>query len=469
LGAFEKSAFAKQAPKESRLIDMWHVVLRKFELRSKRFLVLSVVFFTIYIFYPIFRGAYLSVLNSKGIYSLNESENSSSLLQLEFHQQLSEVDGIKVTKERGNVRGLNVQLNLSSELSCPVAFSDFLERQRFSCQLEESRNVGVLRIKPVQGFGNQLNGVLQGFFGAAIFQKCLHVDWKYKELISSHFQLERTSRPTRKIEKKLSFPNAEKFLSFSSLIKRKKGDLTIHVHYRDRVCDVVRDTKTGISMKLLSKEVDHLLRARGELCLFLESCMLRGLLGSRDHAHERQNMHTEENIIVMHIRAGDSVAFPNISVTQDERIPLTQLPLFWSTAEKMGKMHRNPKYYIATDSVLVLDSAKARFGEKLLHSQGIPSHDDLNSNHKNTDTKKLLIDWLNLANAATVIHGPWSTFTEKALVYNYFQQQERLVVKCASKESDECSPESVIEESTEWFCTKSFMRDGPKGPASFCF
>ena len=126
MGTFEKSAFAKQAPKESRLIDMWHVVLRKFELRSKRFLVLSVVFFTIYIFCPIFHGAYLSVFNSKGIYSLSESENSSSLLQLEFYKQLFEVDGIKVTKERGNVRGLNVQLNLSSELSCPVAFSDFL-------------------------------------------------------------------------------------------------------------------------------------------------------------------------------------------------------------------------------------------------------------------------------------------------------------------------------------------------------
>ena len=131
-------------------------------------------------------------------------------------------------------------------------------------------------------------------------------------------------------------------------------------------------------------------------------------------------MHTEENIIVMHIRAGDSVAFPNISVTQDERIPLTQLPLFWRTAEKMGKMHRNPKYYIATDSVLVLDSAKARFGEKLLYSQGIPSHDDLNSNHKNTDTKKLLIGFLKVCDDVKVFQccGVSTHFTTGA---DFFQ------------------------------------------------
>lgn len=260
----------------------------------------------------------------------------------------------------------------------------------------------------------------------------------------------------------------EEFLSSSSLIKRKKGDLYLNVHYRDRVCDVVRDTRTGTSMKLLSYEVDHLLRTRGELCLFLESCMLRGLLGFSDRAHKGQDIHIQVQMIVMHIRTGDYVAFRNISTTQDERIPLTQLPLFWRTAEKLGKLKRNPKFYVATDSVHVLDSAKARFGDKLQYSQGIPSHSDLNPNHNNTDTKKILMDWLTLANAAIVIHGPWSTFTEKALVYNHFQQKERLIVKCASKLSGKCPSESVIEESPEWFCTKSLIRDGPRGPASFC-
>ena len=447
---------------------MWHVSLRKLAPWSKRFFLLFVVFFPTYILYTIYHGVYLSVLTSTGTYAFSQTDNSSRLFQLKFYKQLFKVPGILATKERANMRGPTASLNLNSELQCPTAFSEFLERQRSSCGLEK-RRIGAIHVRPVQGFGNQLNGVLQGFFAAAIFQKCLHIDWKYSELISSHFQLKRALEPMRKSGKNISFPKSEEFLSSSSLIKRKKGDIFLDVHYRDRVCDIVRNRRTGTSIKLLSFEIDHELRTRGELCLFLESCMLRGLLGFSERARKRQDIHIEEQMIVMHIRTGDYVAFRNISLTQDERIPLTQLPLFWRTAEKVGKMQRNPKYYIATDSVYVLDSAKARFGEKLKYSQGIPSHSDLNPNHDNANTKKILIDWLTLANAGTIIHGPWSTFTEKALVYNHFQKKETLIVKCASKLSGECPSENVIEESPEWFCTRSFMRDGPKGPASFCF
>ena len=71
--------------------------------------------------------------------------------------------------------------------SCPSILNAFFDRQKTKCRSLQSPSDWI-RVAPVQGFGNQLNGVLQGLFSAAIFQKCLHIDWKFDELVGSNFR-----------------------------------------------------------------------------------------------------------------------------------------------------------------------------------------------------------------------------------------------------------------------------------------
>ena len=195
--------------------------------------------------------------------------------------------------------------------------------------------------------------------------------------------------------------------------------------------------------------------------------MLQGLLEIGGRA-ELQQTFSKQDIVALHIRTGDSFAFPNISISNDERIPVKQLHLFWKAAENIGKMRKDPLYYVASDNSEVIESAKAYFGVKLSTSEGLPSHVDLNPSHDTSSFSKIIRDWLTLAEADFVVHGPWSTFTEKALIYKHYQKKRRIIIKCTMKVLDMCSNESIVEESREWFCVRSTMRDSSKGPRSYC-
>ena len=357
--------------------------------------------------------------------------------------------------------------------SCPSIFNAFFDRQKTKCRSLQSPSDWI-RVAPVQGFGNQLNGVLQGLFSAAIFQKCLHIDWKFDELVGSNFR-SRTfvtigKRSSKARRRNLRFPaGVSSYKRFANFVQNSRKNLLLDVHYRDRFCELVEHANISRDLNLLPREVENLLRVRGELCLFLENCMLQGLLEFRERADIHQT--SSENvpdIVVLHIRTGDSLAFSNISVSRDERIPLTQLHLFWKAAEKLGKMRKDPRYYVASDNSQVIESALAYFGDKLSTSEGSPSHVDLNPSHDTSSSLKIIRDWLTLAGADFVVHGPWSTFTEKALIYKHYQKKRRIIIKCTMKVLDMCSNESIVEESREWFCVRSTMRDSSKGPRSYC-
>jgi len=85
-----------------------------------------------------------------------------------------------------------------------------------------NRKIGAIHIKPVQGFGNQINGILQGFFTVALFKKCLFIDWKYEELTEPIFRsLEgRQSKRLRTV----SFPSKSpsSFKKYSNQIKSSR-------------------------------------------------------------------------------------------------------------------------------------------------------------------------------------------------------------------------------------------------------
>jgi hypothetical protein len=302
----------------------------------------------------------------------------------------------------------------------------------------------------------------------------LHIDWKFDELLGSNFR-SRTfvtigKRSSKARRRNLRFPaGVSSYKRFANFVQNSRKNLLLDVHHRDRFCELVEHANISRDLNLLPREVENLLRVRGELCLFLENCMLQGLLEFRERADIHQT--SSENvpdIVALHIRTGDSLAFSNISVSRDERIPLTQLHLFWKAAEKLGKMRKDPRYYVASDNSQVIESALAYFGDKLSTSEGSPSHVDLNPSHDTSSSLKIIRDWLTLAGADIVVHGPWSTFTEKALIYKHYQKKRRIVIKCTMKVLDMCSNESIVEESREWFCVRSTLRDSSKGPRSYC-
>jgi len=146
------------------------------------------------------------------------------------------------------------------------------------------------------------------------------------------------------------------------------------------------------------------------------------------------NMLENQNVIALHIRMGDKLAFSNIAQSGDERIPWKELPLFFNAAIKVAENVSNVLYFLATDNMQVIDMAKDYLGKKLITIAGTPSHLDLMPAYNKTGFWKLIMDWLMLAQADVIIHGPYSTFVEKALIYNYFQKKERMIIKCASKE-----------------------------------
>jgi hypothetical protein len=405
--------------------------------------------------------------------SIREGEIGSKLSKRKIYGFFKSADGAVFGDVQDDLRLGSTPSSLFIN-SCPSILTDFFDRQRSKCGSSRSLNEWI-QIAPIQGFGNQLNGVLQGLFSAAISQKCLHIDWKFDEIIGSNFRsgtfdtkLEKRRSKARK--RNLRFPaRVSSYKKFANFLQNSKENLLLNVHYRDRFCELVEHVNISRDLKFLPHEVENLLRVRGELCLFLENCLLQGLLESRKHVDSHQTTFANgQDIVALHIRTGDSFAFPNISVSRDERIPLTQLHLFWKAAEKLGKMRKHPLYYVASDNSQVIESAKVYFGDKLCTSEGLPSHVDLNPMHGTSGSSKIIRDWLVLAEADLVVHGPWSTFTEKALIYNYYQKKRRIIVKCTTEALKKCSNESIVEESGDWFCVRSTLRDSSKGPRSYC-
>lgn len=98
---------------------------------------------------------------------------------------------------------------------CPAWVQDFLPTNRL-CE-----NRTRLTITPIKGFGNKLNGVVQGAVGAYIMNRCLLIDWNYNDMLS--FTQESVKKAEFNILKQKQARKKKNFLSFIS--RRVSWDL----------------------------------------------------------------------------------------------------------------------------------------------------------------------------------------------------------------------------------------------------
>lgn len=332
----------------------------------------------------------------------------------------------------------------TNKLSCPTLLNNFVLNQKTECQVLDR---SVIRIKPLQGFGNQLNGIVQGVFIAALSNKCLQIDWKYRELTDSVFEFENLS-PTPSKERTEATKNEKVSLKYDTIIFptqmrtfeknlnviNSRKDLHLLVHYRDRLCKLLRSANRKFFrdnfQMFLSPDNFIALQRKGELCLYFESCIMQGFLKSSAIDRIKQSSILQQrNMIALHIRTGDKFAFPNSSTlsSNDERIPSREIPVFFAAAKAIAKNFiNNSAYFLATDSLEVVKMGKDYFGQKLITVAGDPAHLDLDTRYSNAAFWKLILDWFMLTESKVVIHGPWSTFAEKALLYKHFKKKELL-------------------------------------------
>jgi hypothetical protein len=188
----------------------------------------------------------------------------------------------------------------------------------------------------------------------------------------------------------------------------------------------------------ISGEVLNSLQKKRELCIYIESCILQGFLKtSAVDLMKQSSILQQHNLIALHVRTGDAFAFqasatPN---SKDERIPSKEIPIFFEAAKEVGKnFSKNPIYFLASDNLQVVEMAKSYFGQKLVTVDGAPAHMDLETRYNTADYWKLILDWFILSESEVVIHGPWSTFTEKALVYKHFKKKKKSYCKMCSKD-----------------------------------
>ena len=347
-------------------------------------------------------------------------------------------------------------------------------------------NKKILRVTPVQGFGNQLNGVLQGMFGAYLLDRCLIIDWKFAGFLNistpilqrryATIRMNNVSKQSWKRKYHYIFPPRKRKLEDLTYSESFENELaTMQVGYRDRLCRYLYSPKfsevsLGISEHYTSKK-----RKSRTLCIFFENCMLRQILRPSatliNALNDYQRIVRKDNrgFIAIQIRMGDYNSYKEvgqITHSTDERIPARALKSFWKAAKACTKKFtsvngkRSIGYFIATDNELALEAARAALGsQNILFISGSLHHSDSKSADEHS-LMKMLLDWFLLSEADIVIQGPWSTFVEKSIV---FSKKEQRIIRCSSVK-DNVSQLNLIAVEDDWACFQNMLKDTKKGP-----
>lgn len=342
----------------------------------------------------------------------------------------------------------------------------------------ESRKI--LQVSPAQGFGNKLNGVLQGIVGAYLLDRCLILDWKYNNMLNISAPLLQKRYKTFEGLAKFGvgskkFPAKEKELVDLLHAKSLNDQLLImHVGYRDRLCRLLLSPKfnkvsLGISYHSLSKK-----RKNRTLCVFLERCIMHQVVRPNvmlKNALNSFNKMWRKNKILMaiQIRMGDYASYHDLKQSShniDERVPPRALNIFWKAAKAYERKYISDggadsiDYFIATDNNFALEAAKVAFGsENILHTRGNFQHSDSKSVDISSSLK-MFLDWFLISEADIVIQGPWSTFVEKAIVFSAKKQH---IIRC-SNVKDVVNELNWIVKDDDWICSQNVLRDTRKGP-----
>ncbi|CAL6338011.1 unnamed protein product [Bathycoccus prasinos] len=362
---------------------------------------------------------------------------------------------------------------------CPKWIEDYTGNAEF-CSSKK-----FLRITPLQGFGNKLNGILQGTLGAYWLDRCLLINWAYGDLLSTYSQKEHLntdveyqsagSLQQNKVPKyEISFPK-----SFKGMKKLKSGKylnpiIDMEVGFRDRFCTVIQAQQLDLGLMKRSRE--QLKRSR-TLCVFLEKCILQSIIRPNEIlrtsiAEIQKRWLSKDSVSVgVHLRMGDYISIKQedqhfLKTGGDERVPKQALDLFWETvnlkAERLLKEtgRKSSAIFIATDNQFALNASKYALGsESIYYTEGLYRHSDLEYRN-DSSTIKMLTDWLLLSKAEIVIQGPWSTFIDKSLVYASRKQH---IVRCHIL-PQKLKKKYLISQRNGWGCFKNVLKDTFKGP-----
>ena len=360
---------------------------------------------------------------------------------------------------------------------------DSLSKAEFCPQWTKKKASGCveqqyLSITPTSGFGNMLNGVLQGYLIAYVLNRCLVVHWSYGEFLSTSINHTNIMKLEAKVEgMQLSFPTSLKgFKKLLATQERGVKNLKLDVGYRDQFCKVVRSNMSKLGLQSI-----HLksLQKSKSLCVFLEGCILRHFLRpSRELSFairkiEAAWIRSDTISVAIQVRMGDYASIsPSeqhiLKTSYDKRIPYSILDLFWDTAKEQAEkeLHKRGKkfisFFVATDSTIASDDARRAFQEEDIHfTAGKLRHSDLGSTNRQTDLK-MLADWYLISQADIVIQGPWSSYVEKALLNSARKQQ---IVRCHSlHDGSERKNRRIISQKGDWGCFANVLQDTLKGP-----
>ena len=368
--------------------------------------------------------------------------------------------------------------SILKQQECPSWIGDYTRNEKF-CSSKK-----LLRITPLQGFGNKLNGVLQGTLGAYWLDRCLLVNWNYGDLISTYSQKKKQitdmnmkyqsaqSLLNKEQRYEISFPKS--FKGFQKLKHYSNPIIDMKVGFRDRFCTIVQAQQLDLGLTKQSRE--RLKRSR-ILCVFLEKCILQNVLRPKEVLKasigkiQQQWLRKDSVSIGIHLRMGDYISIKRedqhfLKTAGDERVPLHALDLFWEAVnlkvervlKKKGE--KNPSIFIATDNQVALDAAKYAISPGNLHyTEGVFRHSDL-SYRNGSSSIKMLTDWFLLSKADIVIQGPWSTFIEKSLVYS---NKEQDIIRCHIL-PQKVTHENLFSQKNGWGCFENVLKDTLKGP-----
>jgi len=360
---------------------------------------------------------------------------------------------------------------------CPKWIKNYTRNENFC------KNKKILRITPLQGFGNKLNGVLQGALGAYWLDRCLVIDWNFGALLSTYSLGAKVRNLSPFVEGKekykLSFPKTFKGLQKIKSLLFLDPILDMKVGYRDRFCAVVQAQQLNIGLR---KQYRVKLQKNNVLCVFLEKCILQEILRPKEELKisianiRRKWLRKGSTSIAMHVRMGDYISVKHedqhfLKTGGDERVPKHALDLFWKTANLLAvkafyETEKNlSSIFIATDNQFALEAANYALGSSnLYYSEGLFRHSDLDVRNDSSGLK-MLTDWFLLSEADVVIQGPWSTFMEKALVYSNRKQR---IFRCHVV-LNKVNLGKAISHKNDWGCFENVLRDTFKGPRAIDF
>jgi len=350
----------------------------------------------------------------------------------------------------------------------------------------KEKNVKLLKVTPTEGFGNKLNGVLQGVLSAHMLDRCLMIDWIYSDVLSTSLsssdfpQLTKPEKiPAKKLrsKKSLIFPSTAAKVNIQNYMRRKTRTeqvIEMKVGYRDKFCTYVSSSMDPFD---LPEKYWKYLKKRKMLCTFLEGCILRNyiqpnnLLQTNINSFVKTWLKPDSISVALHVRMGDYVNIGEMGLEgkKDVRVPLSALDTFWHAALwKSKKLMRTTKklhasFFLATDGQIALDSAKKAFkGQNFFHTIGKFQHSALKQPSDELEsTYKMLTDWFLISKADIIIQGPWSSYVEKALVYSTLDQE---ILRChAMDESIAVRTDFQVPNMT-WGCTQNILQDTYKGP-----